>query len=278
MRRIQSTRILLLLLIVPFFRGSLPAGTALAQSSAANGVRGTLGPNTVITSDILEYDLQYRVYTPAGIDSLTDVPVLYVADGQWYIEPGNLPGVIDRMITAGDIDPIIAVFVDNRNPHSLGQNRRNNQFFCNHRYIRFYRDELAPAIEGTLPASTDPDDRTILGLSFGGLNAACFGIYAHDDFGGIAMQSPAMHPVPWIWDAWADSTRLPVRIFLSSGDHNDNEARTRRLRDILQDKGYDMQYLEVPFAHNWQNWGPLLDDVLLFFYGTGNAGGPNTAH
>lgn len=27
-----------------------------------------------------------------------------------------------------------------------------------------------------------------------------------------------------------------------------------------------MKYLEVPFEHNWGNWKPLLDDVLLYFF------------
>lgn len=77
------------------------------------------------------------------------------------------------------------------------------------------------------------------------------------------MQSPATHPVRYIHQAYADSVQLPLRIFLSSGDRNDNEARTRAFRDVLQAKGYPMKYIEVPFAHNWQNWGRLLRPLLF---------------
>jgi enterochelin esterase-like enzyme len=80
------------------------------------------------------------------------------------------------------------------------------------------------------------------------------------------MQSPAMHPVKTIHQAYADSRRLPIKVFLSSGDHRDNEDRTRKLRDILEDKEYPLHYMEVPFAHNWMNWKPLLDDILTYFY------------
>lgn len=228
---------------------------------------GDLSENILIASEALGYDLQYRVYVPDGADSLDALPTLYVFDGQWYLSEGRMEQTLDSLISQGRVDPVLAVFVDNRDPHNLQLNRRNGQFFCNPRYIRFFEEELVPTVDAEWPTQPSSDSRSVLGLSFGGLAAACFGLHAHDTFGGIAMQSPAMHPVPSMWDAWADSSRLPVRIFLSSGDHNDNEARTRRLRDILQAKEYDMHYKEVPFAHTWRNWRPLLDDVLLFFYG-----------
>lgn len=238
-----------------------------AYPVAAHPGEEHLTDNILISSEALGYDLQYRVYVPDGADSLDVLPSLYVFDGQWYLEEGRMHEALDSLIAGRTIDPVVVVFVDNRAPENLRLNRRNGQFFCNPRYIRFFTDELVPAVDTTWPTAASADSRSVLGLSFGGLAAACFGLHAHDTFGGIAMQSPAMHPVPSMWDAWADSSRLPVRIFLSSGDHNDNEARTRRLRDILRENDYDMRYEEVPFAHNWMNWRPLLDDVLVFFYG-----------
>ncbi len=235
--------------------------------SFSSPVAGDLTDNILISSEALGYDVQYRVYVPDGADSIEALPSLYVFDGQWYLSEGGMDEALDSLIAGGKIDPALVVFVDNRAPENLRLNRRNGQFFCNPRYIRFFTDELVPAVDATWPTATSANARSVLGLSFGGLAAACFGLHAHDTFGGIAMQSPAMHPVPSMWDAWADSSRLPVRIFLSSGDHNDNEARTRRLRDILRGRNYDMHYVEVPFAHNWMNWRPLLDDVLVFFYG-----------
>jgi len=218
-------------------------------------------------SDALGYSLQYRVYLPAGHESMSDLPSMYVADGQWYIAEGGMRSVLDTLIEEGKIEPVLVVFVDNRNPVNLNENRRNRQFFCNPNYIDFYRDELVPRIDSTYNTRADRSSRGILGLSFGGLNSACFGLYAHDTFEDIAMQSPAMHPVPSIQQAYRDSVGLPLNIFLSSGDRRDNEDRTRHFRDILEDKEYPMKYMEVPFAHNWENWRPLLDDLLLYFYG-----------
>lgn len=247
-----------------FFTVFFAVFSASGQSSRSSA--GTLTDNQIITSTVLGYDLQYRVYLPGGHDSLKSVPVIYVTDGQWYIESGEMPALLDRLIEADEIRPVIAVFIDNRDPHRLSTNRRNSQFMCNTDYVRFFSDELIPHIDGAYNTQANRTDRVILGLSFGGLNSVCFGIHGHDSFEGIAIQSPAMRPVPSIYSSYEDSTKFPIKVFLSSGTYGDNEESTRRLKRILEAKGYEMKYLEVPFEHNWENWKPLLDDVLLYYF------------
>ncbi len=227
----------------------------------------SLTDNLIIDSAQLGYKLQYRVYTPPGYESLTDLPVIYVTDGQWYIESGEMPALMDELIAAGEIEPAIAVFVDNRNPDNLNENRRNRQFFCNRAYADFYANELIPHIDKTFKTASNRSNRIILGLSFGGLNSACFGLLADEQFQGIAMQSPAMHPVQGLFNLYRDTPKKDIKIFLSSGTVDDNEAKTRAFKKILDDQGYDLQYMEVPQAHNWKNWKPLLDDVLTYYFG-----------
>lgn len=226
----------------------------------------TLSDNLRITSEQLGYDLQYRVYTPPGYESLEDLPVVYVTDGQWYIESGDMPNLMENLILSGKMEPAIAVFVDNRNPDNLEENRRNRQFFCNQRYADFYAKELIPHIDKTYKTNSDRAARVILGLSFGGLNSACFGLIAHETFEGIAIQSPATHPIPSLHQQYQESPRLPLKIFLSSGTYSDNEDKTRRFKRVLELKGYDFEYIEVPHAHTWENWKPLLDDVLTYYF------------
>ena len=257
--RLHTFALLVLLMGI----GLVPAFAPLKTETG----QGTLSDNQTIQSRTLGYKLQYRVYLPDGYDDALNLPVLYVTDGQWYIDRGEVPQVLDQLIADGTINPVIAVFVDNRDPDNLSNNRRNRQFFCNTQYIRFFTDELAPAIDTHYKTRADRTGRVILGLSFGGLNSACFGLHAHAAFEGIAMQSPAMHPVPSLFSAYQDSTRLPLKIFLSSGTKNDNEARTRRLKRILESKGYEMSYVEVPYGHEWANWKPLIDDVLRYYFG-----------
>lgn len=237
---------------------------SIGQSAA---LEGDLSTNQLIPSNVLGYDLQYRVYTPPNYNDLSGLPVIYLTDGQWYIGEGKMHEVIDGLIVSGKIKPIVAVFVDNRDPHQLSNNRRNSQFLGNGKYVDFYRDELVPKIEQDYKVSKQQNDRAIMGLSFGGLNATFFGAKASDTFHMLGIQSPALHPVPGIYDLYLNQERLPLKIFLSTGSSNDTEVHARKLKQTLESKGYDFEYIEVNEGHNWRNWGPLLDDTLIYFFG-----------
>lgn len=227
-----------------------------------------LSDNLVIESKQLGYELQYRVYLPPAYEQLDRLPVIYITDGQWYIAGGQMVSVLDQEIESGRIEPVIAVFVDNRDPHNLADNRRNRQFFCNQQYADFYRNELIPHIDSQYKTQGSRDGRVILGLSFGGLNSACFALQADDSFVGIAMQSPANHPVTDLFDRYRAADNRDLKFFLSHGQPNDNTASTRAFYRLLQELEHDVTYYQVNEGHNWRNWQPLLDEVLLTFFAT----------
>jgi len=228
---------------------------------------GKLSDDIRISSERLGYDLQYRVYEPEGTSSNAELPVLYITDGQWYISRGELPQLLDREIAAGNIDPVLVVFVDSRNPDNLQQNRRNQQFFCNPRYVDFFTEELLPTVDNDYPTAAQREGRVILGLSFGGRNSACFGLMAYDAFAGIAMQSPAnSEMVDELRFDYMAQDKLPLKIFMSVGTVNDNTQAGRQFMETLKFKEYDLTYREVNEGHDWDNWGPLLDDVLYTFF------------
>lgn len=249
----QMIRLFLLLVFSPI---------VFAESTLTNDIR--------ISSSVLGYDLQYRVYLPEGYDARSDHPVIFLTDGQNYLRRGEMDTVLDQLITSKQIKPVIAVFVDPRDPDDLENNRRRRQFLCNEDYLIFYVEELIPVIESTYPVMQKREGRTIMGLSFGGTNAACFGLMGYDVFSGIAMQSPANHPIPNLLPTYESTPSLPLKIFLSTGTPNDNTSANRDFHNILKSKGYPMNYMEVNEGHNWDNWGPLIDDVLIYYYGTEN--------
>lgn len=230
---------------------------------------GTLSDDIRIESKVLGYALQYRVYVPDA-PAGEALPTLYVTDGAWYLDQGHMQDLLDEMIAAGRIQPLIAVFVDARDPDHLRTNRRNDQLTCEQDYARFFAAELVPTIDAAHATRRDPGSRTILGLSFGGLNAACFGLWLPHVFANLAMQSPASGAMLRIvGDQYRAEARLPLRIFLSIGTRNDNTEAGRAFHRILQDKGYPVTFREVPYGHHWSNWGPLLPDVLDTFFGAG---------
>jgi enterochelin esterase-like enzyme len=232
---------------------------------------GTLTPNIRISSDVLGYELQYRAYLPDGFESRADLPVIFLTDGAGYIRQGHVPSVMDRLIQSARIEPVVAIFVDARDPNAPNVNRRNEQFFCNEDYLNFFITELIPAIEKKYPVAREREKRTILGLSFGGLNAACFGLMGANTFSGIGMHSPANHPVPGLLNAYEELPAQPLKIFLSTGSPNDNTRANREFRNVLKAKGYELKYVETREGHDWKNWRQLIDDVLLYFYAATSA-------
>ncbi len=231
--------------------------------------KGVLSKNWRIESKSLGYALQYRVYLPEGIANTDLLPTIYITDGQSYIsqDEGRMIEVLDREIEAGNIKPVVAVFIDSRNPDDLTENRRNEQFICNQDYAAFFITELVPTIDYNFPVSSNRNDRVIAGVSFGGLNAACFGLLASKTFSGIGMHSPANDKhLKIISKLYKSVEAKPLKIFMSVGTKRDNTRAGRRFYRTLKEKNYDINYIEVPFGHVWENWRPLMDDLLYTFF------------
>jgi enterochelin esterase-like enzyme len=228
---------------------------------------GELSSDQRIESKHLNYALQYRVYVPDGVGPDSAVPTLYLTDGQWYIKYGHIVKVLDREIERGRIEPVVVVLVDSRDPDDISNNRRKDEFFGKESYAAFYTKELVPLITERYPVSLDRTKRVIGGISFGGLNAAIFGLLASETFYGIAMQSPAnKHHLRAVARMYQDNEVLPIKLFFSVGRDNDNTYAARKFKSVLKEKGYDLNYVEVPFGHDWENWRPLIDDMLRTFF------------
>ena len=230
---------------------------------------GDLSKNIRIESEVLGYSLQYRVYTPDGMAADGYYPTIYVADGPEYIKYGGMVSIMDSLIAEGLMKPVIAVFVDARDPDDLRKNRRNKQYCCNEDFAKFFISEMIATIENNYPVSRNNQDRVIQGASAGGVNAACFGIMATDEFGGLSVHSPGNQRfLRKMGKEYAKNNAFPIKIFMSVGNNYDNRKIVRRFKSILDKKGYDMNFIQNSKDHGWSNWGPLIDDALLTFFAT----------
>ncbi len=232
----------------------------------ADVASGQLGPPTAITSTNLGYSINTQVYTPAHYEELVDLPVIYVTDAHEYTDArmGSMPTVLDNLIADGKIEPVMAVFIDPRDPQT-GENRRQDEFLGNPAYTAFIAEELVPAIDNAYRTDPSPDRRAILGVSYGGVNAAACGLSYPEVFHLVAMQSPAFADDA-IYEGYRAADRLPLTLFLSAGYPWDFDART--MKEILESKGYPLTYLEVPEGHSWGQWRSQLDDLLIAFFGS----------
>lgn len=248
------------LLIGLFFMATL----SLASTSAA----AKLSPAQRIDSKVLGYGLQYWVYTPENAAEAL-LPSLYVTDGAAYLAGGQMEQILDEEIKQGRIQPLHVIFVDSRDPDNLKKNRRNQEFMCNPQYASFYKEELIPAVEKTYKSLQDRAQRGIMGLSFGGTNAACFGLLLPDLFSKIGMHSPAnSQHLEVLTRMYKKNTLSDLTFFHSVGTRNDNLGANRKFHRVLKAKGYQANYIEVPYGHDWNNWRPLIDDLLQSLYPT----------
>jgi len=245
--------------------------TLTALLSPFAQAKGTLSENIRIESAVLGYELQYRVYLPENTKPDDTLPTIYITDGQSYAKKGRMIKALDDGIAGGTIKPVIAIFVDARDPDNLKTIRRNEQFFCNTDYAKFFTTELVPVIDQTYATNKLREDRVILGVSFGGFNAGCFGLIATPDFGGIAMNSPAHSKfVRYLGRQYEKFDKKNLKIYMSVGNRRDNRRAVRSFKKTLEEKGYDLTYSQNNYGHNWDNWTPLLPEVLTTFFAADN--------
>jgi enterochelin esterase family protein len=244
----------------------MPGYTAPEFMSPQAGIAaGTLTEDILISSQNLGYDVNYRVYTPAGYENLHDLPVLYVTDGQDFLAFGRMTAALDSLISSQRSQPVIAVFIDPRNVKT-GENQRNEQFFDNPAYGKFIAGELVPEIDRSYRTNPSPDARLILGTSNGGYHSLYFGLKHSDTFHLVTAFSPSIWHDPRIIDTYRQQANLPLKFFISTGLFNDNDYHARQFKEMLKGKGYEFNYLESNEGHSYGNWRGKFDEMLEFFF------------
>ncbi len=234
-----------------------------------NIAKGTLSEAQLISSSNLGHNVRYWVYTPTGYTNLSNLSTIYVADGQEYKQKGmgSMVTVLDNLIAANLINPVIAVFVDPVNP-ATSQNQRAELFLNNVNYADFFAQELVPFIDANYKTNPDALSRAILGTSYGGNNATWFGYQIPETFKLIASQSPAFQSN--VLTLYSNSATLGMsKFFITTGVINDTELYADQLEQILISKGVPYKYMKVNEGHSWGNWSALLDEMLVYFFSNG---------
>ncbi len=230
--------------------------------------QGRLIKDILFNSKLLSYQIMYSVYLPAQYDKSKTYPVLYVTDGYEYLHEnmGNIFTTLNNLIHQQKMEPIIAVFVDHREPVNRLNNRRMTELAMNEAYLNFFVNELLPKIEVEYSVSRKAEERAILGTSMGGLTAAYFSFSRPDIFGLAGIQSPAFWFRPAIYTTCDNPEKPPVKVYMTTGVINDAEEGARKMKAILDKNTCTYQYKEVNEGHSWGNWRNLLDDILIYFF------------
>ncbi len=243
----------------------------LTTSLVENAKTGRVFRDMLFNSKMLGYQVTYSVYLPFGYDKSQTYPVVYVTDGYEYMHDrlGNMITVLDNLISLKKIEPIVAVFIDHREPVNRANNRRMQELAMNEMYLKFMTEELVPAVEASYSVSKSPEKTAVIGSSMGGLSAAYFAFAKPNVFGLAGVQSPAFWFRPDIYTLCDNPEKPPVKMFMTSGTMYDNGEGAHKMKAILDKNTCNYKYVEVNQGHSWGNFRDLIDDILIYFFPAG---------
>lgn len=233
-----------------------------------------------LRSEILENKRRVYVYTPPGYTPDGETyGLLVIFDGAVYVNSDYVPTptILDNLIAEGKIPPLVAVL-----PDSLGQKTRSRELPCYEPFVEYLKQELLPWVHAHYHVTSDPKRTIAAGSSYGGLGAAFVGFKAPEVFGNVLSQSGTFRWNPregegvrdlneeaWLIRQFVTSPKLPLRLYLEVGllersGTEDMVVMNRRMRDVLEAKGYDVAYSEYNGGHDYTCWRGSLADGLTW--------------
>lgn len=256
-------------------------------------VRNASTPSGSVTSYSLESvrlknERAVSVYTPAPYRATGEPAALVVVfDRGAYLSVVPTPTVLDNLIAASAIPPVVAVFVDNPDPAT-----RSRELTPNPDFPEFLASELLPWIHERYNVTTDPRFVVVAGSSYGGL-AATYAAFRHPElFGNVLCQSGDFSWAPdhvhvmgrladattetgWLAKEFIRSPRLPIRFHMDAGTFEVDQAGTggnvletsRHMRDVLLARGYEVHYQQFIGGHDYLSWRETIADGLIELLG-----------
>jgi enterochelin esterase-like enzyme len=243
--------------------------------------KGTVWPDK-LRSENLKEERSVSIYTPPGYDPKSgSYGLLVLFDGQDYRGPMPIPTILDNLVAAKKIRPLVAILVDNPSEES-----RNRDLECYPPFADFLAKELVPWARQRYRFSAEPERTIVGGVSLGGLNAAYCALRYPEVFGNVLSQSGAFSyfpgwddqeendtsPFGWLIRQFVTTRKLPIRFYLEAGlFENDCPeallAQNRRMRDVLEAKGYSVVYSEFAGGHEFLSWRGSVADGLIALAG-----------
>jgi enterochelin esterase-like enzyme len=203
------------------------------------------------------------VYLPAAYDRNGDArfPSFYVHDGGEYLEHARISNLMDNLIHAQQVRPIVVVMIDPVN--------RMREYAADDAYRDFLCDEFIPAIDNRYRTIADRDSRGVMGASLGGLISVYVALSRPQLFSKVAGQSSALHYQEDRLVALLDADlKRAVKFYLDVGTYEPRFIPAHeRFVALLKQKHWPGLYQEVPGGHNWSNWRTHMKDLLVYLWG-----------
>jgi enterochelin esterase-like enzyme len=201
-----------------------------------------------------------HVYLPTGHEQAPGrrYPEAWFGDGTLYVERVFVPRILDRLIAAGRIEPLVAVLVDPA--------ERRIEYAAHEGYRRMMVEELVPRVAREFPVEARAQRRLVAGGSRGGLAAIDLALAHPEVFALCGAWAPAVAPRP-VPDLLGRRRAPGSRFFLIEAlyDHAWGPDAPA-LRDGLTALGAEARLVQIPEGHTLATWRGVIDDVLEAFF------------
>jgi enterochelin esterase-like enzyme/sugar lactone lactonase YvrE len=239
--------------------------------------KSTIFPNT---------ERSWWVYVPAQYKPDGSAALMIFQDGHDYQNRGGawgVPTVLDNLIAAGDIPPMVAVFI---NPGHDPSKERKNPWSSSNRsleydglgpnYSRLLLEEIIPDVEKQWPVSKDPEMRGLCGASSGGICSFTAAWERPDQFRRVLstigsfvnLRGGNVYPYHI-----RKTERRPLRVFLqdTSGDLDNPfghwPTANKQMHAALAYMGYDVKFdFMEGFGHNSHRGGAVFPDAMRWLW------------
>jgi predicted alpha/beta superfamily hydrolase len=229
------------------------------RASAEESVPRVQIPDTerrVLTSQYVDEEFKIHVYLPRHYpEEGRQYPVIYLLDAEYSF--GCVSYVVRRLIKGQEMPPAIVVGVSYEVPYEDFYRRRERDYTPSAAHLdefpaaghgpaffTFLEKELIPFVNATY--ATEPDDRTLVGLSFSGLFSTWVLFNHPEAINRYVIISPSL----W-WDNGVcfryeddyakNHQSLPARVFLTAGERDGPNIvkDVPRLIDRLESRHYE---------------------------------------
>ena len=240
-----------------------------------------------IASDLLKNERNLSVYTPPDYRAnARPYALLVLFDESAYLNNVPTPVILDNLIAAGRVPPMVAVLIANPS-----QDTRNKELPPNPAFADFLATELLPWVHARYTVTSDPKLTTVAGSSYGGIAATYAGLRHPDVFGNVLCQSGSFWWAPersgfvdadattetgWLAKEFIKSPTKPLRFWMEAGvfevdargTGGVNLETSRHMRDVLLAKGYEAHYSQFAGGHEYLNFRGTFADGLIALIGT----------
>ncbi len=204
--------------------------------------------------------------------------------GRDWIEQGDVPALLDRLIAEDRLPPVVAVMPDAGTSWYVNSPKGAME--------SAFMEDLLPTVETEIGIRLQRDERAMIGVSMGGYGALRLAMRYPERFGAAALLAPACYvpvppeasgarsagvfgkagfnPVLWMrhnypayWDGFvAKGLTLPLFLGAGDDDHYNTAAQATLLYERLQRAGLPAQLRIVDGGHDWPTWKGMEEEAL----------------